>query len=269
MLHVYSMATQEYSYYVNYLRSFLDTDDGWSFHQVSNSHNFFLGNGLASIPAGSVIIISSWDLEDRIIEETTVEYLQTRLLNSPRLWALLNNPKPLIIMNIDGGSCTLDWPNRTHHMLYRATWNQKWHEEWIQSQALENTDLHGARPKFRSIPFGTSFANGHTAELSEQRRPISNRSFLISFRGTAGSGKKERSKLANAFEKNNFYSLTRAIQHLPVHSSGLGRVVIDVISPGSHYRTADIISYLELLRSSIFTACPPGDLWETYRFWVR
>lgn len=42
---------------------------------------------------------------------------------------------------------------------------------------------------------------------------------------------------------------------------------MDVVSPGERYVTSTKISYLELLRTSIFTVCPPGDLWETYRFW--
>lgn len=131
--------------YVGYLKDFLLSAPKGSgpeldiqVHKNQDIKTFFLGGGLSKLAAGSVLLVSSYDLEDREIEkEVAVDYAQNRLLNEPRLWVLLNNSQPLIVINTDGGACSLDWPRTTHHILYRTTWSRQWQQEWVASQAFE------------------------------------------------------------------------------------------------------------------------------------
>ena len=55
--------------------------------------------------------------------------------------------------------------------------------------------------------------------------------------------------------------------HAPLPPEGLGRYVIDVkhVDDIRPYATATLVRYLDLLRLSIFSLSPPGDLWESYR----
>ncbi|KAL1528769.1 hypothetical protein AB1Y20_010097 [Prymnesium parvum] len=255
--------------FATYFNDSFASPGAWEWIAISDPAHFFLRGGLAAVRAGSILLLSSWELEDRAVEPTAAPYLQHRLLSSPRTWALLNHSAPLVVVNTDGGQCSLGWPRGTHHVLYRATWCRAWHEEWRLSQAAERAPPP-ARPWLRSIPFGTAFDGGSLRALAAARPAVRERRLLLSFRGTAGDGKPDRRRLGEAVarEAAALESLARqAMRAAPPPPPGLGRVVVDITEPGGSYRTGANISYLGLLQQSIFSICPPGDLWETYRAW--
>ena len=58
---------------------------------------------------------------------------------------------------LDDPTCALNWPNNSHHILYRSSWCKKWHNEWLASQVAEERPWIFERtqwPFVRDIPLG-------------------------------------------------------------------------------------------------------------------
>ena len=255
--------------YPAFLRDLIHWKDlsGWTWRDVRT--DYFFTNELASAPAGSVVLLSSFDLEDRALVPMHAEELQDRLLSTPRQWQLMNYINPLILLIYDASGCTLNWPASSHHLLYLTTWCGPWHTQWLMSQRLEPPgSVSGRWPWLRSAPFGPAYDGGHLASLSAERRAADTRNILFAFRGTWSRYK--RFHLLQAVEMNRDALSAIAYRTLRTrapHPSGVGPFVLDMVRVGSPYATGEQISYLELLRSAIFTISPPGDLWEAWRTW--
>eukprot|EP00322_Chrysochromulina_rotalis_P000658 CAMPEP_0115880548 /NCGR_PEP_ID=MMETSP0287-20121206/27939_1 /TAXON_ID=412157 /ORGANISM="Chrysochromulina rotalis, Strain UIO044" /LENGTH=938 /DNA_ID=CAMNT_0003336385 /DNA_START=211 /DNA_END=3023 /DNA_ORIENTATION=+ len=216
------------------------------------------------VQAGSVLLVSRYNLQEGDREPVG----QDLILESPRLWMLLSHRKPLIIILFDDEYCQMPWLNTAHHVLYRTTWNAGWHNEWLSSLLSEDNTEPIRWPWLRSFPFGTSYDDGHLSELSAERRPANKRRVLFNFRGSTTYRKPYRTQL-RSYITQNVQDLkavaNRLMAHVPLHPSGVGRYVLDVYERDSSSQTRTKITYLELLRDSIFTLSPPGDVWESYR----
>jgi len=232
--------------------------------QLVYADSFFTRDNLLTVAPGSVILLASHALHDPDWVPTSAENLQDRLLSSHRLWLLLNATHPLIVINTDGGSCSLDWPNTTHHMLYRTTWCTSWHRQWMRSKRAEQSQHAMQWPWVRSFPYGTAYNNGSLTQLRKVRRAAQDRRILVAFRGHSGYRKPSRTALKVALKTQRQRMERIAESVLRSASYAFGRVVIDVVDYQTAYSTANV-SYLNLLRESVFTLSPPGDLWETFR----
>ena len=240
-------------------------------HDVTNVSSFFR-HGLKSVPAGSVVIVGNYGLQEPSLEMPATLFLENRLLSEPRLWALLNHSEPLnvILAYDDVVPGTLDgWPRETHHVLYRTMWCAANQRDWLNSlQAEWPIDAADAAtraggdswPWLRSFPFGTSMNNGSLAALRGERRPVSDRSLLASFQGS-GNNKPAREALGRAAE-SQLARLRRVANRTVGSEDGYLLSVYDANNP-----PPDRPDYLELLRSSIFSPSPAGDMWECYRTW--
>ena len=262
-IHVYDVAKMG-NYFHDFVFSVESTTD-WIIHDASleNGASFFASK-INHVPAGSVLLVSRYNLQ----EGNRVPVGQDLLLDSPRLWMLLNHSKPLIVILFNDEYCQMPWINTTHHVLYRTTWNADWHKEWLASLQFEDNAKPSHWPWLRSFPFGTAYDNGRLTELSAERRPANRRRLLFSFRGSTTYKKPYRTQLRsyatqNMQDLNTFANMMMA--HAPVHPSGVGRYVLNVYRRDSSSRTERKITYLELLRDSIFTLSPPGDVWDSYR----
>ena len=237
----------------------------WRQHTVF-ADELLTPEGLAAVRPGSVLLLASWLFEDRDVVNTDPGLLETRLLSTPRLWALLNASQPLLVVLTEDGSCSLDWPSTSHHVLYRATWCGRWHEEWEASTRLEGGN--GSWPWLRSFPFGT-YA-GDVSKLEVGSRPAAQRPLLFSFRGHTSANKPSRSAMKAALEAQR--DRLDAIAAAAVRPSArprypFGRYLLDVVGYGEGYATGNLISYADSLRQSVLALSPPGDLWEAYRTW--
>eukprot|EP00966_Prymnesium_polylepis_P161200 3725121-Prymnesium_polylepis.1 len=204
-----------------------------------------------------------------------VEYRETDpILSWPRLWALLNHSEPLILMIHADGECAIRWPRTTHHVVYVDTWCERAHGEWLASQRAEDGATPGVWPTLRSFPFGTSYGGSSLDELGAERRPASERQLLFSFRGSVTYRKPSRKDLRDAMLRHAdaFVELAeRTMAHVAAHPSGVGRYLVEMkgdwmpLPFTAPYPSSGAISYLELLRASVFSISPPADLWESYR----
>jgi len=241
--------------------------------QAMEAHDFFEGGGIHATTAGSVVLLSRWAL----IEGK--EGLGESLCTVPRLWTLLNATMPLQVILHDDRHCSIEWPRDTHHILYRDTWQQRWHQEWRESRALEEAQGGSEWPWLRSIPYGTAYGSssqladdaGSLRELGRgETISVRERSILFSFRGTSSYYKPSRGALLRAAQKHarewQFLS-RRLMSYAQPSPPGLDRYVVDVkdVDDRTSYTTAGLISYLDMLHRSVFSVSPPGDSWEAYR----
>ena len=174
-------------------------------------------------------------------------------------------------------SCTLEWPPNTHHLLYRTSWCDRWHRDYRRSQKAE---AEGGYPWLRSLPFGTFFGErGAAAAITARQVPVTRRPLLFSFRGSLGYRKPYRSELAAAFRhaepelsalaaRHAASLLPKSAPHNRSAAAWRGYLFDTVVAgDGQPYASASTLSYDEMLRSSVFTLSPPGDVWESYRMW--
>jgi len=262
-INVYDVAKMG-NYFHDFVFSAESTTD-WTIHSASleNGASFFASK-IHHVPAGSVLLVSRYNLQEGNREPVG----QDLLMDSPRLWMLLNHKTPLLVLLFNDESCQIPWPNTTHHLLYRTTWNAGWHNEWRASQRFEDTTKPNHWPWLRSFPFGTAYDDGRLTELSAERRPADRRRVLFNFRGSTTYKKPYRTQLRSYASLNMHYltdSANRLMAHAPCHPSGVGRYVLDVYDRDASSETKGNITFLELLRDSIFTLCPPGDVWESFR----
>jgi len=121
-----------------------------------------------------------------------------------------------------------------------------------------------------------SFNDGRMERLGDQRLALGNQTILLSFRGSIAYRKPSRAHLMAATRQQGWNDRLQAVAgrllgHLPRHASGIGRYLVEFKGEGTGiswtkpYPSERKISYLELLRASVFTLSPPGDLWESYR----
>ena len=224
-----------------YFSSFMENGTSaapWVFHDESEDDGleFFRSNKLLSIDAGSIILASRYSLQ----EPTRPNMGQNLLLDSTRLWQLLNASQPLIIFLHNDEQCNLPWPSTTHHMLYRDTWSADFHHEWIASHQIEDqhqsnkrsstgrtmTPSHEHWPWLRSFPYGTAFDGGDLSNLAAERRPVDSRRLLFSFRGSISFKKPYRRELRDfATRRKEELDLLagKALKGRDQHPSGLGR----------------------------------------------
>ncbi len=273
--------------YFTFLRDLLlfDSDAGsderqwlWDFRYVPPQT--FFAQTLANTPAGSIIVCQSWHLENREVVPESPYSLQDRARSTPRSWQLWNASQPLIVIVYDAAGCTLSIPLDTHHVVYLASWCERYHRDYLRSMQFESSAF--PRPWLRDAPFGTSLHAGSLLALQAERRDALDRRILFSFRGSAPPSKPKRTELMATTRQQRaaLAQIAGATMRgrVPPHTSGVGRYLLDIIdnSPEArrrtngthlHYETADAISYLELLRSSVFTLSPAGDVWEAYRTW--
>ena len=237
-------------------------------------------HSLESVAAGSILIGASFVFEDSaliprsgraIVHE---HYVQT----TPRLWRLLNLTVPVILIMIDGGDCTFEWPRSTHHLLYRTTWCNRWHSEFEASFAADMSRPGTGQAWLRSLPFGTALDAAGLRSISQNPLPSEERPFLFNFRGSLGYRKPSRSTLLGAWMRHRTElsaladraavdpALTRARSAPGSHQrwvaeywDGVGSSIFDIVQSGSkqEYQTSKTISYIDLLRESKFTLAPP------------
>lgn len=252
----------------------------WSWRHVDAQH-FFSDVQAGALPAGSVVFLDSAavfkaDPRNSTMGDDGIDGSSALVwaLRSPRLWALLNHPEPLIIFFHQDNNCEFDWPRTTHHVVYRTVWCDRYHREWRVSQAAERWEGPQAG-WLRSVPFGINFnlREGGMATLGAHILPATQRRLLCSFRGSLSNVKPSRKLLVEAAQDATVRAKLEAVAakfvgHTPPHPSGIGRLLIETRIdpfPYSKYPTSDRITYLELLRESVFSISPPGDLWEAYR----
>lgn len=249
----------------------------WSW-QIVDQGDFF-SSTLPTLTAGSVVVLDSAavlkaNASDQTLRDDHIpcERSEDWLRSSPRLWALLNHSEPLVIVLHSDGECEIPWPRTTHHLMYRDVWCDSTHQEWEASQAAEAA----AGPTaawLRSIPFGVAL---DLEIAAEEVRPAAARPLLASFRGSLGVAKPSRGVLLDASKNAALRAVLDTVAeatvgHVPAHPSGVGRYVIEAkggstgVQLDEPYPSERAISYLELLRASVFTLSPPGDLWEAYR----
>ena len=271
-------------YFRNFVTAYGAIDWEWS---GSEAGPFFAaGGGLSQLEAGTIVLVQEWhlrppgDFDDGNYGPDTVH-------RWPRLWALLNHSEPLVIVLDSDGKCAVQWPNTTHHVLYRSSgWDVSKHDQYKASITAEDGAIPGVWPTIRDIPFGSAFRNpGEETPtldvIGGERRPALQRRLLMSFRGSVTYAKPSRDALWTAVQshKEELDALAASVMdaRVPPHPSGVGRYVVDMkvhepnarvpVVLGTDYATSDQISFLEMLRESIFSLSPPGDLWEAYRTW--
>ncbi|KAL1504010.1 hypothetical protein AB1Y20_010425 [Prymnesium parvum] len=240
----------------------------------------FFASTLDSLPAGAVVVFDSpsalrWRRGGAQYYRIDAQRAADWSLSLPRLWRLLNHSAPLLVVLHADGGCDVRWPRGSHHLLYRDTWSDALHDEWRASRHAER--LAGASAAWlRALPFGTGFDHGELRRLAASRRPAAERTLLFSFRGSLAFRKPSREALllaaADPALRRALDALaTRLLAHLPEHPSRVGRYLLEAKGEGAGvpwdapYPSEGKISYLELLRASVFTLSPPGDLWEAYR----
>ena len=96
---------------------------------------------LDQITEGSIILLMDFMLQEGGWAGEPKPYDAT-LVHSPRMWALLNHTKPLMILLHSDRTCMFDatpdvWAN-SHHVIYRNTWSSSLHKEWRRSHAWEH-----------------------------------------------------------------------------------------------------------------------------------
>lgn len=250
----------------------------WSWQYVDSS--IFFSSAIHDLQAGSLVLLESASMfkannRDSMLKDDTIECDRSDnwMLSSPRLWRLLNHSQPLIIVLNSDGFCEVSWPRTTHHLLYRNTWSSALHQEWLASQEAERINGPSAA-WLRSIPFGVTLLGTRHSSAQREIRAISIRPILFNFRGTLSSSKPSRYQLFLATRRQAISVKLEALAanivgHLPPHPSGVGRYLLDFKGDETgipqDYYSAKVISYVELLSSSIFTISPPGDVWEAYR----
>jgi hypothetical protein len=258
-----------------YFREFMisETDENvsspaWHRHAVF-ADEFLTPAGLSAVPAGSILLLSTWSFDVLDSVPTDAGYLESRLRSSPRLWSILSARQPLIVALTEDASCTLDWPRSTHHILYRATWCEGWHREWRESLTFEDEQRGGKRPWVRAFPFGASYDGGNVSlQLARGRPPSADRRLLFSFRGTVTSNKPSRAQLMRELSSQRARLEAVAANALPhARPYPFGRFLLDAYVTPEDSTSRGILTYAELLQESVFTLSPPGDLWETYRTW--
>ena len=254
--------------YFNFLRDLLlfDADimenesTSWSF-QLTQPEPFFTST-LDDIAAGSIIVMQAWHLEDRSVVPESPYALSDRRLSTPRSWRLWNVSQPLVVVIYDAAGCTLSIPTGTHHVIYLASWCERYHRDWKRSRRLEHSAF--LRPWLRDAPFGSAFDGGALARLQAERRDVLERRILFSFRGSAPASKPKRAELmaASGADRVRLAAIARGAMQgrVPPHPSTVGWYLLDIVdnSPqavAAHngsvapYETADAIT-CELLIAS-------------------
>ena len=246
----------------------------WKWMEVDSQYFFEELLEREGLPAGSVVVIDNAMLfksEENAMD--TSEIGANPMKRALRPWALMNNSEPLVVILHNDGQCDAPWLRSSHHLLYRDTWCARYHDEWRASQEAEQR--YGARAGWlRSIPFGTGFEGGSLEHLAAEQPAVGARSILLHYRGTQAYRKPGRELLyasAQAGLEALFAVAEHAVGAVPPHPSGVGRLVLE-LDRGPWPRdgptaSESAISHLELLRSSVFTLCPPGDQWEDYRIY--
>lgn len=270
-----------------YFRNFVSAYGAihWEWSGSEAGPFFAAGGGLSQLKAGTIVLVQEWQLRPPGVYGGDVR--PDAIHRWPRLWALLNHSEPLVVVLDSDGTCSIPWPNTTHHVLYRTCgWDVSQHEQYKASVAAEDGAIPGVWPTIRDLPFGSAFRNpGQDTPtldvIGGERRPALQRRLLMSFRGSVTYFKPSRDALLSAVQrhKEELDALVASVMdaRVPPHPSGVGRYVVDMKMPepdarvpvvlDADYATSDEISFLELLRESIFSVSPPGDLWEAYRTW--
>ena len=291
-IHVYLVYTDDGEAYVQpYFEWFVGTklrssQVHWLWHRVSPVE--FFDKGLVTqAPAGSVVIVQNYHLRDpkdvAFLSSTAPE--RPRMLRAPRVWSLLNASEPLIILLHSDADCSLELPSSTHHVIYRDTWSASLHQQFVRSRAMEPGSSRRGWPWLRSFPFGTAFDGGNLSKLADAASlRADQRGLLFAFRGTVQWAKPSRQLLVDAEEVHRgrwTVVSDRLMAHAPRIDRWPRRYVIDAkeevyfqkddgnwssrdLYP---YASAEVFSYVELMREAVFTLSPPGDLWEAYRTW--
>jgi hypothetical protein len=258
-------------------------------HHYIPSDEFFAENTRIEdmVTPGSVVIISDYSFEDATTKllHAKPQYRQSRILSSPRLMKLAATTVPLqIILPLDQ-TCAIDFPNTTHHVLYRTMWCSRYHDEWLASKANEERADEGVWPWLRSFPFGTSFENGILVRLSADRRPPDARGYLFNYRASDTYDKPTRRALIQRVRDDEMWSKLKNVsetlmRHAPPRPArflfeptqscvtiGLSNSTGEQVSRCETFPPPSGVDYLDLLRDSVFTLAPAGDMFETYRFW--
>jgi hypothetical protein len=153
----------------------------------------------------------------------------------------------------------------THHVLYRNTWSKSLHKE---AEAQRAATLLPHSPSLRAFPYGTAVDGGNLSRISAPSPPASQRPLLFSFKGGSNPYKPSR-ELLRKVEEEHRESWQAVSSRLMQGSDSLAppglpwRYLLDIRSSSAGYRTQ--YDYVQLLRDSIFTLSPPGDVWEAYR----
>ena len=221
---------------------------------------------IARVEAGSVVLVHVDQLNQISItgERVAPEDQERFSLGSEALWALLNTSVPLIVM-LDDPACSVRWPLTTHHLLYRTSWCDDAHADYLASLASEGlpllsrllspllphplptrllpTSLLPTRegwPTVRAFPLGvgTHFPEEEAlfderfSRLSAAAPPPSSRPLLFSLRGTRGRFKLGRTTLAaqlDALRPALTELAERSMANAPPPPPGIGRYVLELV----------------------------------------
>ncbi|KAL1500335.1 hypothetical protein AB1Y20_012999 [Prymnesium parvum] len=241
---------------------------------------------LPRLQPGSVVVLTSLDLQHPGIDEkldARIFIRESPLRSMPRLWKLLNVSVPLqIILYLDPG-CGLEWPNSTHHVLYRTMWCNQTHAEWLASREREpalGSGSGGELPWLRSFPFMTSYNDGKLGELEElQKVGVASRGYLWNYVGSLTYEKPTRQLLKQVVERewSKFDEVAqRIMQGAPPRPAG-ERFVFNV-SMTCYADSTSVctktpkeqminLTFSQLLGDSVLCLCPAGDMWDSYRMW--
>ena len=183
--------------------------------RLVNAGAFFdaLQGGFEQLRAGTVVIVSHSGLEGGVSpashggqqqQQQQQQQRRERALHEPphitrqsRVHALLNVSVPLVVVLTHSPTCALEWPNTTHHLLYRtSSWSAKWHAEWLESRESDQRS-NGRDGWLRALPFGMTYGRDVPTihELRGVRagsaRGVSERPLLFNYRGITDAWRDE------------------------------------------------------------------------------
>ena len=245
----------------------------WRSHLVPAADFLIEGGGVSQAAAGSVVLLGSHSLTDPSLRMHEM-FDRDRVRRSKRIWALLNASNPLVIFLDNDADCSLEdlapILDDTHHVVYRNTWSRQLHATWAAQQARASPPNWPA--SLRSFPYGTSYGQagsfGKLDELSAPSPPADERPLLFSVRGTLAYNKPSRALLqsAEAAAHADWQATAERLMRpsRAAANPSYGRYIVDLVEVDAEYRTASY-DYLAMLRGSIFSLSPPGDVWEAYR----
>lgn len=237
---------------------------------VVHVHGFALL--LPRIPPGSVLMT----MECMLPYRANVRFPDAM---RPRKWAgqgalyspfwklIVEHPTPLTLLIGCDYFFGVNLPKgMTQHKIVRTAWDAR----------LGKATMDPAAP-VGYLPFGTAVRPG--ARLTRAGRdPAGNRRWearrtLFNFHGSLSDGKPTRADLRDVVNAHRAYFDELARVVLPDQRRGTG-IDFEVTDPNVVFagdspkeKGEGKLDYVETLQDSVFTLCPMGDLYESYRIW--
>lgn len=182
----------------------------------------------------------------------------SRVIHTGQLYShfwknVIEHPTPLtILLHCDWGN-TIKLPDNMPHTVLRNAWDSSFGTATVVGDGSRTSESTRNKSTFMA-PFGTQYKPAKDlAAKAVEAKPWKQRDLLFTFRGTLTDAKPTRTVLDQVVIETRSY-LDLVAQRL-------------LVGGALDFQHSDPRSYLDVLASSVFTLCPMGDLWESYRIY--